>query len=60
MGLSNSSRPLPVAHRGIPSSAVGKVLTIHAAAGVTDTPELVAADAGYWHLEQINEITAAA
>jgi transposase len=30
-----------------------------AAAGVTDTPSLVLADAGYWHLEQINEITAA-
>jgi transposase len=30
-----------------------------AAAGVTDTPGLVLADAGYWHLEQMNEITAA-
>jgi transposase len=29
-----------------------------AAAGVTDTPGLVVADAGYWHLEQMNEITA--
>lgn len=28
-----------------------------AAAGVTDRPEVVVADAGYWHLEQINEIT---
>jgi hypothetical protein len=28
-----------------------------AAAGVTDTPEVVLADAGYWHLEQMNEIT---
>jgi transposase len=27
------------------------------AAGVTDTPSVVVADAGYWHLEQINEIT---
>ena len=30
-----------------------------AAAGITDTPGLVVADAGYWHLEQMNEITAA-
>ena len=30
-----------------------------AAAGVSDTPKLVVADAGYWHLEQMNEITAA-
>jgi hypothetical protein len=28
------------------------------AAGVTDTPGLVVADAGYWHIEQMNEITA--
>jgi hypothetical protein len=28
-----------------------------AAAGVTAAPEVVVADAGYWHLEQINEIT---
>jgi Transposase DDE domain len=28
-----------------------------AAAGVTDLPEVVVADAGYWHLEQINDIT---
>ncbi len=28
-----------------------------AAAGVTRTPDVVLADAGYWHLEQINEIT---
>jgi hypothetical protein len=28
-----------------------------AAAGVTDTPQVVVADAGYWHLDQINEIT---
>ena len=27
------------------------------AAGVTDTPGVVVADAGYWHLEQMNEIT---
>jgi transposase len=30
-----------------------------AAAGISDTPKLVVADAGYWHLEQMNEITAA-
>jgi transposase len=29
-----------------------------AAAGITDTPHVVVADAGYWHLEQMNEITA--
>jgi hypothetical protein len=29
-----------------------------AAAGVSASPEAVLADAGYWHLEQINEITA--
>jgi transposase len=28
-----------------------------AAAGVSATPEVLVADAGYWHLEQINEIT---
>ena len=28
-----------------------------ASAGVTDTPKVVVADAGYWHLEQINAIT---
>jgi hypothetical protein len=28
-----------------------------AAAGVTDTPAVVVADAGYWHLDQMNEIT---
>jgi transposase len=28
-----------------------------AAAGVTALPEVVVADAGYWHLEQMNEIT---
>jgi transposase len=28
-----------------------------AAAGVTEPPQVVVADAGYWHLEQINEIT---
>src|SRR4051812_40659643 len=28
-----------------------------AAAGVTEPPGVVVADAGYWHLEQINEIT---
>ena len=28
-----------------------------AAAGVNSTPEVVLADAGYWHLNQINEIT---
>jgi transposase len=27
------------------------------AAGVTEPPEVVLADAGYWHLEQMNEIT---
>src|SRR4051812_7095485 len=27
------------------------------AAGVSDAPEVVVADAGYWHLEQINELT---
>jgi transposase len=30
-----------------------------AAAGVTDTPDVVVADAGYWHVEQMNEITGA-
>ena len=29
-----------------------------AEAGVSETPEVVLADAGYWHLEQINAITA--
>jgi transposase len=29
-----------------------------AAAGVTELPEVVVADAGYWHLEQMNMITA--
>src|SRR5262245_53258049 len=29
-----------------------------AAAGVSDTPQVVLADAGYWHLEQMNTITA--
>jgi transposase len=29
-----------------------------AAAGVTDTPGLLLADAGFWHTEQMNEITA--
>jgi transposase len=28
-----------------------------AAAGVSEAPQVVVADAGYWHLEQINEIT---
>jgi hypothetical protein len=28
-------------------------------AGVTDTPKVVLADAGYWHLDQMNEITGA-
>src|SRR4051812_49670055 len=28
-----------------------------AAAGITEAPEVVVADAGYWHLEQMNEIT---
>ena len=28
-----------------------------AAAGVTELPEVVVGDAGYWHLEQMNEIT---
>jgi transposase len=28
-----------------------------AAAGVTKAPEVVVADAGYWHLQQMNEIT---
>jgi transposase len=28
-----------------------------ATAGVTATPDVVVADAGYWHLEQMNEIT---
>jgi hypothetical protein len=28
-----------------------------AAAGVTDRPDVVVADAGYWHLEQMNDIT---
>jgi transposase len=28
-----------------------------AAAGVTESPEVVVADAGYWHLEQMNDIT---
>jgi transposase len=28
-----------------------------AAAGVTKAPDVVVADAGYWHLEQMNEIT---
>ena len=30
-----------------------------AAAGVTARPELVVADADYWHLEQMNELTGA-
>jgi transposase len=30
-----------------------------AAAGVSDTPGLLLADAGFWHIEQMNEITAA-
>src|SRR5206468_1168832 len=29
-----------------------------AAAGVTDAPGVVVADAGYWHLEQMNDMTA--
>ena len=29
-----------------------------AAAGVSEAPAVVLADAGYWHLEQMNEITA--
>jgi hypothetical protein len=28
-----------------------------AAAGVSDAPNVIVADAGYWHLEQMNEIT---
>jgi hypothetical protein len=28
-----------------------------AGAGVTEKPQVVVADAGYWHLEQMNEIT---
>lgn len=28
-----------------------------AAAGVTDPPDVVVADAGYWHLDQMNQIT---
>jgi hypothetical protein len=28
-----------------------------AAAGVTEASQVVVADAGYWHLEQINELT---
>jgi hypothetical protein len=28
-----------------------------AAAGLTEAPEVLVADAGYWHLEQMNEIT---
>jgi transposase len=28
-----------------------------AAAGVSEAPEVVVADAGYWHLEQMNELT---
>jgi hypothetical protein len=27
------------------------------AAGITDVPDVVVADAGYWHLDQMNEIT---
>jgi hypothetical protein len=30
-----------------------------AAAGVTAAAQVVVADAGYWHLEQMNEITGA-
>jgi hypothetical protein len=30
-----------------------------AGAGVTEAPKVVLADAGYWHLEQMNEITGA-
>jgi hypothetical protein len=40
---------------------VGPMLTATqtelAAAGVTDQPQVVVADAGYWHLEQMNQIT---
>jgi Transposase DDE domain/Transposase domain (DUF772) len=36
---------------------LGAARTELAGAGVTTTPEVVVADAGYWHLEQMNEIT---
>jgi hypothetical protein len=42
-------------HLGPMVAAAQRELT---AAGVTKTPEVVVADAGYWHLEQMNEITA--
>ena len=41
-------------HLGPMLSAARKELV---AAGVTNAPEVVVADAGYWHLEQMNEIT---
>jgi hypothetical protein len=42
-------------HLGPMVAAAQRELT---AAGVTRAPEVVVADAGYWHLEQMNEITA--
>jgi transposase len=42
-------------HLGPMLTAARRELT---AAGVTKNPDVVVADAGYWHLEQINEITA--
>jgi transposase len=41
-------------HLGPMMAAARRELT---AAGVTRAPDVVVADAGYWHLEQINEIT---
>jgi transposase len=43
-------------HLGPMLTAARRELT---AAGITKAPEVVVADAGYWHLEQMNEITAA-
>jgi hypothetical protein len=42
-------------HLGPMLTAARRELT---AAGVTQSPEVVVADSGYWHLEQMNEITA--
>lgn len=41
-------------HLGPMVNAARRELT---AAGVTTSPDVIVADAGYWHLEQINEIT---
>src|SRR5919112_3427091 len=41
-------------HLGLMVSAARGEL---AAAGVSDPPDVIVADAGYWHLEQMNTIT---